>query len=147
MIAFKENILRKIEPSLEKSKQKPLHYTVADDVDLKLIPSFLRSRILKERTERAALNAVLVDVNSSSNQSAHQSTSENATEKPENEYKTAGGGDTASEQGQSKILLESSPERQEAEQHLQAPLIPEVISPIPSPPPPALAEETVKSGD
>lgn len=53
MINFRKEVKNIIEPSIETSKKfLSIHYSVADDVDEKLIPSFMRDRIREERRLR-----------------------------------------------------------------------------------------------
>lgn len=64
MIEFQDDVMRRV--SEVDTKTCPIHYDVPDDVDIDLIPSFMRDRIILERNERAAqkLNSVLIDVSS-----------------------------------------------------------------------------------
>jgi len=157
MVAFKEDIVRRIEPALDKSKLKHImHYAVNDDVDLKMIPSFLRSRILKERTERVALNAILVDVVPEAQQSIAIANATTVSSGPatvmENHQEVTKELDddamvtaTPAQQGGDciqPILLGNTNNEDDrcenSEDSLPAPLLPEVLSATPSPVPPNL---------
>ena len=136
MFQFKEDVMRKLDPAIEKSKPRPLHYTVADDLDIKHIPTFLRSRILKERAERMALESVLVDVDEPSEVSPDGHDVDGDSEgqsKPLSTDMVTESDTLATDATKNNAkLFESSPERE----HLPAPLLPEVLTPSPSPLPP-----------
>ena len=65
MINFRKEVKNIIEPSIETSKKfLSIHYTVPDDVDEALIPSFMRERIVEERKQRKERNTLLIDLTS-----------------------------------------------------------------------------------
>jgi len=73
MTNFRKEVRNIIEPSIETSKKfLSFHYSVADDVDEKLMPSFLRQRILEERKQRMEQDALLIDFTSNGEQESNQ---------------------------------------------------------------------------
>lgn len=67
MINFRKEVKNIVEPSIETSKKfLSIHYNVADDVDEKVIPSFMRERVREERRQRKERSGegLLVDLTS-----------------------------------------------------------------------------------
>lgn len=120
MVKFREDMATRVSVT---STIQQATYTVADHVDIKLIPSFLRDRIEKEREHRLASNTLLVDIGSLEERS---SSSEDGQKSPDS-------CDMAIE-GIEGLLGQSSgfgdsPTKETADPILPAPLIPEVYTP------------------
>jgi len=124
MMNFRKEVKNIVEPSIETSKAfLDFLYTVEDDVEEHLIPSYLRERILMERRKRQEQSKILIllqDSNISDQDSSGGSNSSSTLSEKSNNLQQEGVEKSSTEPSEDLLLLE----RDYSQSHLPEPLIP-----------------------
>lgn len=119
MMNFRKEVKNIVEPSIETSKAfLDFRYTVENDVEEHLIPSYLRERILMERRERQEESKILIDLQDSkiSDEDSSGESHSSSTLSEESNIVQQEGMEKSSED----LLLS----RDDSQSHLPEPLIP-----------------------